>query len=613
MRMRGAATTLALIAGTLTLAAPAAASPGLSTAPLSSTLTPQDLVDSLVGQGVTTANVSYTGADGASGIFSGGTGIVGFDQGVLLTSGDVANVVGPNSSDGISTQNGLPGDADLDALAGATTYDASVLEFDFVPTESQVSFNYVFASDEYNEFVGEFNDVFGFFVTTPGDPPSTTNCATVPGSDPPQPVSINTINLDTNASLFRNNDLASGAPIDTEMDGLTTVLTCTADVVAGETNHVKLAIADASDDALDSAVFLEAGSFSATPKHTLSVDVTGSGEGNVTSDPAGIDCPGAELCSNAFDDGTEVTLTASPAEGSTFTAWGGDCASQSGSTCSITMDQDRSVTAQFDVGGTPGAPTGVSAAPSNGAAVVSWAAPASDGGSAIDAYEVDCAATGNPEEVHTQSTDGQTTSVEVDGLTNGVEYACTVRAHNAIGFGPDSEPSAPFTPTDAAAAAIVDPTAGKTLNLFPDQSFVGTSGQIVLPPQSSSTVRAAVQAPAATEQSVVVSAFLFGTPGEIDATCGGNTCIGQGIDWSISDPGAFRRIRVKFLESPSLVDGLSPKGAQVYKDGLLLLNCGEDGRIPAGQTACVRRRIKTKSGGWKIVVVANGDDPKGRI
>src|SRR5581483_7788203 len=46
-------------------------------------------------------------------------------------------------------------------------------------------------------------------------------------------------------------------------------------------------------------------------------------------------------------------------------------------------------------------------------------------------------------------------------------------------------------------------------------------------------------------QSVVVSAFLFGTPGEIDATCGGNTCIGQGIDWSITDPGAFRRIRVK--------------------------------------------------------------------
>src|SRR5581483_3750171 len=282
---------------------------------------------------------------------------------------------------------------------------------------------------------------------------------------------------------------------------------------------------------------------------------------------------------------------------------------QVGPTCALTIDQDRSATAEFDVAGTPGAPTNVAAAPSNGSAVVSWTAPAADGGSPIDAYEVDCAATGNPEEAHTASTDGQTTSKAVSGLTNGVEYACTARAHNANGFGPDSDPSAPFTPTDAAAAMIIDPTAGGTLNLFPDQSFVGTSGQIVLPPQSSSAVRASTSA----VQSVVVSAFLFGTPGEIDATCGGNTCIGQGIDWSITDPGAFRRIRVKFLESHSLVDGLSPKVAQVYKDGLLLPNCKEDGRIPAGQTACVRRRIRTKSGGWKIVVVANGDDPKGRI
>src|SRR5581483_10691706 len=162
---------------------------------------------------------------------------------------------------------------------------------------------------------------------------------------------------------------------------------------------------------------------------------------------------------------------------------------QVGPTCALTIDQDRSATAEFDVAGTPGAPTNVAAAPSNGSAVVSWTAPAADGGSPIDAYEVDCAATGNPEEAHTASTDGQTTSKAVSGLTNGVEYACTARAHNANGFGPDSDPSAPFTPTDAAAAMIIDPTAGGTLNLFPDQSFVGTWGQIVLQPKGPSAVR----------------------------------------------------------------------------------------------------------------------------
>jgi len=103
-----------------------------------------------------------------------------------------------------------------------------------------------------------YNDVFAFFVNG-------TNCATVGGD----PVSINTINNGnpfgsggTHPELYRNNDLQDGsAPIDTEMDGLTTVLACQAPVNANQTNHIKLAIADASDEILDAVVFLEGGSF----------------------------------------------------------------------------------------------------------------------------------------------------------------------------------------------------------------------------------------------------------------------------------------------------------------------------------------------------------------
>jgi len=78
-------------------------------------------------------------------------------------------------------------------------------------------------------------------------------------------------------------------------------------------------------------------------EHTLTVSKAGSGSGSVASSPAGIDCGGT--CSASFTEGTIVTLTAVAAAGSTFTGWGGDCTGLS--TCMVTMDQARSVTATF--------------------------------------------------------------------------------------------------------------------------------------------------------------------------------------------------------------------------------------------------------------------------
>jgi Thrombospondin type 3 repeat len=244
-------------------------------------LTTNDLVDgaptatqlaqNLAGPGVTVSNVTYTGAPVAAGAFDGGTGIIGFENGVVLGSGAVASVVGPNVQDYVTTRNGTPGDADLDALVGGSTGDAAVLQFDVLPTENTLTFSYVFSSDEYNEFVSEglttrFNDVFAFYVNGQ-------NCAMVPGTS--DPVSINTINggnppvVAKHPELYRNNDPSDGGgSIGTEMDGLTVVLTCVAAVTAGQANHVKLAIADRSDRGVDSNVFLQQGSFIARPTPT---------------------------------------------------------------------------------------------------------------------------------------------------------------------------------------------------------------------------------------------------------------------------------------------------------------------------------------------------------
>lgn len=267
------------VTGALVVGVPVAtgASPGQEVTPIGPGTTATDLVNTLLGGGISVENVTYTGDDTAAGRFT-GLDAIGFGSGIVLSTGTAADVVGPNELDDATTEFGQPGDADLDALVTPLeTEDAAVLEFDFVPATSDVSFRYVFGSEEYNEFVNsEFNDVFAFFVNGQ-------NCANVPGTS--TPVSVNNVNGGnpfgadaTNPGLYRNNSLDDPGPatIDTELDGLTTVFTCSASVNAGQTNHLKLAIADTSDQELDTAVFLEALSFQADvapecPDQNLSV------------------------------------------------------------------------------------------------------------------------------------------------------------------------------------------------------------------------------------------------------------------------------------------------------------------------------------------------------
>lgn len=245
--------------------------PGLTTQDLNSGLTPGDLVTALLGPGVSVSNVSFSGVNVAAGTFSGGTGIVGFESGIILSSGSISFVPGPNTQDDTSGVNTGAGDPDLDALIpGYTTYDAVTLEFDFQCSGTQViQFQYTFTSEEYNEWVNSpFNDVFGFFLNG-------VNIALVPGSAG-TPVSINNVNCDnpynppngSYCNLFVNNDCTDIPPgtfpcngmRDIEMDGMTVILTATGTLNPG-LNHIKLAVSDAGDQVLDSNVFIQAQSF----------------------------------------------------------------------------------------------------------------------------------------------------------------------------------------------------------------------------------------------------------------------------------------------------------------------------------------------------------------
>ncbi len=251
-----------------------------------SSLTPTELIeDVFIGGGCfDVTNVQAIGPSAGIGSFSNGLTSVGFQDGVVLSTGNITNVVGPNTSAGVSTNFGAGGDPQLNQITPQSVNDAVGIEFDFSPTLSTIQFRFVFASDEYCEWVNSnFNDVFGFFISGPGiNGPyqgNAENIAVLEGTN--TAITINTVNNTTNPEFFNPNSTGCGGVTNTadiEFDGYTTVITATATVIPCSTYHIKLVVGDGTDFALDSAVFLEAGSFNAGGQATVTGGAaTGSG------------------------------------------------------------------------------------------------------------------------------------------------------------------------------------------------------------------------------------------------------------------------------------------------------------------------------------------------
>jgi len=247
---------------------------------VNNTQTPAQLVnDVLLGNGVQAFNVRYNGVLNpaanviGSGSFTTTNSNLGLAAGLILSSGQVTAAAGAAS--GFSgNANGTGSDPDLVSISGGTINDRGVLEFDFIPTGDTLKFRFVFASEEYPEYVCSFNDAFGFFLSGPGitGPYSnnSVNIALIPGTT--VPVTINNVNNGLN-----NNPTNPGCPAQNPsfyvdnaagttvvFDGMTVVMQATYLVQCGLTYHIKLGVGDALDSTFDSAVFLEAGSFVST-------------------------------------------------------------------------------------------------------------------------------------------------------------------------------------------------------------------------------------------------------------------------------------------------------------------------------------------------------------
>lgn len=243
---------------------------------------------------VVSPNLAVSNQARTWGFFNRGTTNFPFEKGIILTTGHArkaGNVFQASElSDGVPVQ----GDIDLATALGISNgnlKDATYIEFDFVPSSTEVTFRYLFASEEYeNNYPCTIGDGFALLLKKSTDP-TYTNLAVLPNGTP---VSVTNIHP---ANEFDGSPLACGASnaayfagynttaIETNFSGRTVPLTAKATVIPGQTYHFKMVLADYQDAAFDSGVFLEAGSFD------IGVQILG---------PTGVQLPASiNVCDNA--------------------------------------------------------------------------------------------------------------------------------------------------------------------------------------------------------------------------------------------------------------------------------------------------------------------------
>ncbi|MEO6303094.1 MAG: OmpA family protein [Bacteroidia bacterium] len=229
-------------------------------------------------------NVSYKGHKKSLGIFECSmTYNKVIPKGIILSTGNVFDAIGPNNTPDKSSKSLNNTDVSLSAIAKGPSFDAAVLDFDFIPSNDSIAFNFFFASEEYPEFVSKnVNDIFGFFLSCE-EPRARKNLAILEGHIP---ITVDNINSIVNKKYFIRNYLWEAENVQRwennkqgeemaktfQFDGFTVVLHAGAKVVPGKKYHIKIAIADVGDRLYDSAIFLEGGSFKSMSSKTISFE-----------------------------------------------------------------------------------------------------------------------------------------------------------------------------------------------------------------------------------------------------------------------------------------------------------------------------------------------------
>jgi gliding motility-associated-like protein len=236
------------------------------------TYTPQQLVEDLADSPC--AGVSNFTANGdpfssgaqSFGYFTNSSPNFPFANGIVLSTARASRSEGPNDNLIDEGSTSWPGDADLEQALGLnSTFNATSLEFDFTPLTSQVSFEYLFASEEYyGTSTCIYSDGFAFLLKPANSSEPYQNLAVIPNTS--TPVLVTNVHPQIPNGCEAQNEQYFGSfngnehPIN--YNGQTAVLTAMANVIPGTTYHIKLVIADDHNYRYDSAIFLNGGSFS---------------------------------------------------------------------------------------------------------------------------------------------------------------------------------------------------------------------------------------------------------------------------------------------------------------------------------------------------------------
>ena len=229
----------------------------------------QLIEDNLVDGCVEVSNVTSNVNGDANGFrsfaeFNRGASNFPFERGIMLSTGNAEsggnNLTTTDLSEGSTTWGT---DTDLENALGNNNFlNATSIEFDFVSISNQVQFNYLLASEEYSGINPcQFSDGFAFLIREASSTGPYQNIAVIPGTS--TPVSTNTVHDEiVGVCAAQNEQYFDGYNIgDTNYNGRTEVLTASATITPYVQYHIKLVIADQSDQRFDSAVFIEGDSF----------------------------------------------------------------------------------------------------------------------------------------------------------------------------------------------------------------------------------------------------------------------------------------------------------------------------------------------------------------
>ncbi|PKH68785.1 hypothetical protein CXF59_00415 [Flavobacterium sp. ALD4] len=221
---------------------------------------------------------TFSGTQNSYGSFDNQGGSFPFTTGIVLSTWSSKNAEGRFVRSSGGGNSSWLGDIDLDEALGTISINATVLEFDFIPLTNFISFDYIFASNEYQDFFPcEYSDGFAFLIKENNATGSYTNIAVLPNTTTPVS-SMNVRPLIPNFATDQPDIIIEGCPALNEeyfgqsntsptntspinYAGQTKVLTAQASVIAGKSYHIKLVIADDDLKSYDSAIFLQAGSF----------------------------------------------------------------------------------------------------------------------------------------------------------------------------------------------------------------------------------------------------------------------------------------------------------------------------------------------------------------